>query len=47
MVQRSRLDAICIAEMLKPQSATKGTLRGVRGGECSPCSIGGDSEYMV
>ena len=36
MVQESRLNAICITEKLKPRSAIKGTLRGVRGGENSP-----------
>ena len=39
MVQESRLNAICITEKLKPRSAIKGTLRGVRGGENSPYSI--------
>ena len=39
MVQKSRLDTVCITEKLKPRSAIKGTLRGVRGGENSPYSI--------
>ena len=41
MVQKSRLDTVCITEKLKPRSAIKGTLRGVRGGENSPYSIFG------
>ena len=32
MVQESGFDTICITEKLKPRSAIKGTLRGVRGG---------------
>ena len=39
MVQESGSDAFCIAEKLKPRSAIKGTLRGVRGGVKSPYSI--------
>ena len=41
MVQESGSDAFCIAEKLKPRSAIKGTLRGVRGGVKSPYSIFG------
>ena len=40
VVQASGIDTICITEKLKPRSAIKGTLRGVRGGENSPYSIG-------
>ena len=36
MVQEFWLDTVCITENLKPCSAIKGTLRGVRGGENSP-----------
>ena len=39
MVQESWLDTVCTTEKLKPRSAIKGTLRGVRGGENSPYSI--------
>ena len=39
MVQKSRLDTVCITEKLKPRSAIKGTLRGVRGGVKSPYLI--------
>ncbi len=42
MVQESWLDTVCTTEKLKPRSAIKGTLRGVRGGENSPYSITGD-----
>ena len=41
MVQESGSDTFCIAEKLKPRSAIKGTLRGVRGGVKSPYSICG------
>ena len=41
MVQESWLDTVCTTEKLKPRSAIKGTLRGVRGGENSPYSING------
>ena len=44
MVQESWLDTVCIIEKLKPRSAIKGTLRGVRGGENSPYSITLNSE---
>lgn len=39
MVQEYGIDTICITEKLKPRSAIKGTLRGVRGGVKSPYSI--------
>ena len=39
MVQESGSEAFPIAEKLKPRSAIKGTLRGVRGGVKSPYSI--------
>ena len=45
MVQESWIDTICITEKLKPRSAIKGTLRGVRGGVKSPYSITQDMAH--